>query len=46
MFYRQIFAHKGLPFDVRIPSAETVKAMEDARHGKGRRYAAVDLEVE
>jgi DNA-damage-inducible protein J len=39
MFYRQIIAHKGLPFDVRIPTAETVKAIEDARHGKGRRYA-------
>ena len=36
--YRQIVAHKGLPFDVRIPNQETVQAMQDARDGKGKRY--------
>ncbi len=38
LFYRQIVAHKGLPFDVRIPNQETVQAMQDARDGKGKRY--------
>ncbi len=38
MFYRQIIAHNGLPFDVRIPNAETVQAMRDARKGEGKVY--------
>ena len=38
LFYRQIVAHRGLPFDVRIPNLETVEAMQDARDGKGKRY--------
>ncbi|RJQ51563.1 MAG: type II toxin-antitoxin system RelB/DinJ family antitoxin [Desulfobacteraceae bacterium] len=42
MFYRQIIAHKGLPFEPRIPRRETVLAMEDARAGKGRKYESVD----
>jgi len=41
LFYRQIVAHKGLPFDVRIPNRETVQAMRDARDGKGKRYEDV-----
>ena len=41
MFYRQIIAHQGLPFDVRIPNAETVRAMHDARNGKGKVYDSV-----
>ena len=38
LFYRQIVAHRGLPFDVRIPNLKTVEAMQDARNGKGKRY--------
>jgi DNA-damage-inducible protein J len=41
LFYRQIVAHKGLPFDVRIPNRETVQAMQDARDGKGKGYEDV-----
>jgi DNA-damage-inducible protein J len=41
LFYRQIIAHRGLPFDARIPKPETVKAMHDARIGKGKRYQSV-----
>ncbi len=41
LFYRQIIAHRGLPFDARIPNQETVKAMHDARMGKGKRYDSV-----
>ncbi len=39
IFYRQIIAHRGLPFEVRIPNETTVRAMEDAREGKGKKYA-------
>ncbi len=41
LFYRQIIAHHGLPFDDRIPTKETVQAMQDARKGKGKRYDSV-----
>ena len=38
MFYRQIIANKGLPFDPRVPNEKTIKAMENARQGKGKKY--------
>ncbi len=41
LFYRQIIAHHGLPFDARIPTIETIQAMQDARNGKGKRYDSV-----
>jgi len=41
MFYLQIIAHRGLPFDPRLPNATTIQAMEDAREGKGKTYAGV-----
>ena len=41
MFYRQIIANKGLPFDPRVPNKSTIQAMEDARKGKGKRYKTV-----
>lgn len=41
LFYRQIIAHRGLPFEARIPNQETVDAVHDARLGKGKRYASV-----
>ncbi len=41
MFYRQIIAHNGLPFDVQIPNVETVQAMGEARKGKGKAYDSV-----
>jgi DNA-damage-inducible protein J len=31
MFYRQVVLHRGLPFEVKIPTAETRQALEDAR---------------
>jgi len=50
MFYRQIIAHRGLPFDARIPRKLTIAAMEEAREGKGKKYKSVkemfsDLEI-
>jgi len=42
LFYRQIIAHHGLPFDARIPTQETIQAMQDARNGKGKAYDSVD----
>ncbi len=42
MFYRQIIAHQGIPFDLHIPKQETLQAMRDARDGKGKKYDSVD----
>ncbi|MEX0892492.1 MAG: type II toxin-antitoxin system RelB/DinJ family antitoxin [Gemmatimonadota bacterium] len=35
LFYRQIVLHHGLPFDVRIPNAESRKAMSEIETGEG-----------
>ena len=34
LFYLQVSLQGGLPFEVRIPNAETHAAMKDARSGK------------
>ena len=42
LFYRQVTLHRGLPFDVRVPTAETVEALQ-ARDGVGLTvYASVE----
>ena len=35
LFYRQVGLCNGLPFDVRIPNEETLKAFEDTDKGIG-----------
>lgn len=35
LFYRQIVQRRGLPFDLRIPNAETQRTIQDARAGRG-----------
>ena len=43
LFYRQVTMHRGLPFAVRIPNAETIKALQQARDGEGLdEYASLD----
>lgn len=32
LFLHQVVLHQGLPFDVRVPNAETVKAMKEMRN--------------
>jgi len=34
MFYHQVLAQKGIPFDVKIPNKETLKALENSRKRK------------
>ena len=41
MLYKQIVFMKGLPFQVRIPNAETLAAMEEIKTGKGHKAASV-----
>ena len=42
IFYTQICLKKGLPFKVRLPSAETRAAMNELESGKGARYHSMD----
>ena len=35
LFYKQVTVHRGLPFDVRMPNAETVEALQQTRDGEG-----------
>ena len=30
LFYRQVILHQGMPFDMRVPNADTVKALREA----------------
>ncbi len=34
IFFKQVALNNGLPFEVKIPNAATVKAMESAKAGK------------
>ena len=42
LFYMQVCLHKGLPFDVRIPNKETIKAMSDADKRKTHKSKSTD----
>lgn len=46
MFYRQIIAHQGIPFEVRLPNEDTLAAMKDARRGRGKKYDSVETMFE
>ncbi len=35
LFYTQVTLHKGLPFAVKVPNAETIKALHQAQSGAG-----------
>jgi len=45
LFYRQIVLHHGVPFDVKIPNAESRRAMREIETGDGliRSDSAEDL---
>ncbi|MBF0476988.1 MAG: type II toxin-antitoxin system RelB/DinJ family antitoxin [Deltaproteobacteria bacterium] len=42
LFYRQVIAQRGLPFDLQIPNKETIKAIEDIRSGKGKNFETIE----
>lgn len=35
LFYRQVVAQRGLPFELQVPKKKTMKAIRDSRKGKG-----------
>jgi DNA-damage-inducible protein J len=45
MFMRQVVLHEGLPFEVRVPNAETRKAIEEIKAGGGEVFHASTKEV-
>ncbi len=42
LFYRQVIAHKGLPFELQIPNEKTMEAIENSRMGKGKSFSNPD----
>jgi DNA-damage-inducible protein J len=38
LFYRQVVAQRGLPFELEVPNKETMKAIKNSRVGKGRKF--------
>jgi len=44
LYYRQIIAHRGLPFELKIPNDKTMRAIENSRQGRGKIFSfAEDL---
>ena len=39
LYYRQIIAQRGLPFELKIPNQKTMKAIENSRQGKGKTFS-------
>lgn len=38
MFYHQVLLNRGLPFEVKLPTVETVKAIASARADEGETF--------
>ncbi len=39
LFYRQVVAQRGLPFDLQVPNERTMKAIRNSRTGKGKSFS-------
>ena len=39
LFYRQVIANRGLPFELKVPNDKTMKAIENSRLGKGKKFS-------
>jgi DNA-damage-inducible protein J len=42
LFYRQVIAQRGLPFELHIPNEKTMKAIENSRRGHGKTFSSTD----
>ncbi len=42
LFYRQVIAQRGLPFELHIPNEKTMKAIENSRRGRGKTFSSTD----
>lgn len=39
LFYRQVVAQGGLPFDLQVPRKRTIQAIRNSRARKGKRFS-------
>jgi len=39
LFYRQVIAQRGLPFELQIPNEKTMEAIENSRRGRGKTFS-------
>ena len=42
LFLHQIVSQRGLPFEVKIPNAETIEAIESIQAGKGLKVDSIE----
>jgi DNA-damage-inducible protein J len=42
IFFKQVILHRGLPFNVRLPSKGTIKAINELESGKGISFDSVE----
>ena len=42
MFFEQVRANKGIPFDLKLPNDETIQAIEDARNNRNMTETTID----
>jgi DNA-damage-inducible protein J len=42
LFYRQVVAQRGLPFELQVPNEKTMRAIRSSRSGKGRSFSAAE----
>lgn len=40
LFYRQVIAHRGLPFELQVPNEKMMKAIENSRQAKGKTFTS------
>jgi DNA-damage-inducible protein J len=42
LFLRQVALRGGLPFDIKVPNAQTIQAIRDLEKGKGKKFKNTD----
>jgi DNA-damage-inducible protein J len=42
LFYRQVVAQRGLPFELQVPNEKTMRAIRSSRAGKGRSFSTAE----
>lgn len=46
LFFKRVKMERGIPFEVKIPNAETRKAIEELESGKGEKYNSIEEMIE
>ncbi len=42
LFFKQVELHRGLPFEINIPNAETIAAIKEVENGGGMKFENTD----